>query len=546
MNVNLRFTHNVALGQETKTISEVALELNVSEATIRNWIKAKLLLVSESGEVLQSSLASFASNILGKQRLTSRANKLQKETHNHELLSFEVQQQIASQQDSQLLGANYENSLSESYKNQEGIYYTPEFIIQDMTKEIEFDQNLADKTFLDPCCGSGNFILEAVRLGFSPENIYGFDTDPNAVAIAKKRLFDTTGYHSEHIKTADFLEYSIQNKKRFDYIYTNPPWGKKISKADKLTYSKMFNAGKSTDTASLFFFASLASLKKEGKLGFLLPDSFFNISVFETARKKALEFKIDRLVDYKKPFKGLMTKAQALLLTNISVEDSHKIRCDFEQEQYARTQESFVQTPKSIFNFWMNDDQAKIIDHIYSLEHISLTNNAKWAMGIVTGNNKVLCKTKLSKGLMPVYKGSDITREGLKKPSNYIPKNLDLYQQVAPKHLYEAKEKIIYKFISSNLCFYCDNDQKYILNSANLLILNPDFPIQSQELVKLLNTDFMTWVFKSIFASHKILRSDLERLPIHSNFFETHKEFVEDKYLAYLGIQKSNGTYVLK
>lgn len=546
MNVNLRFTHNVALGQETKTISEVALELNVSEATIRNWIKAKLLLVSESGEVLQSSLASFASNILGKQRLTSRANKLQKETHNHELLSFEVQQQIASQQDSQLLGANYENSLSESYKNQEGIYYTPEFIIQDMTKEIEFDQNLADKTFLDPCCGSGNFILEAVRLGFSPENIYGFDTDPNAVAIAKKRLFDTTGYHSEHIKTADFLEYSIQNKKRFDYIYTNPPWGKKISKADKLTYSKMFNAGKSTDTASLFFFASLASLKKEGKLGFLLPDSFFNISVFETARKKALEFKIDRLVDYKKPFKGLMTKAQALLLTNISAEVNHEIQCEFEGQKHLRLQQSLTQIPKTIFNFWANGNQTKVLTHIYNLEHISLANNAKWGMGIVTGNNKDFCKAKSSNGLMPVYKGSDITKDGLKTPSVYIPKNLNLYQQVAPKYLYELKEKIIYKFISSSLCFYCDNDQKYILNSANLFVLNPDFPIKSQELVKLLNTDFMTWIFKSIFASHKILRSDLERLPIHYKYFEKYTEFNEAVYLEYIGIKKSNGTYVLK
>lgn len=546
MDVNLKLSRDVISTQASKSISEVALKFNVSEATIRNWIKAKLLEVSENAEISSASINYFATHILGKQRLNARSNKLQKDSHDHKLLSLELQKQIANQHDVGGLGINYESALSESYKNQQGIYYTPEFIVQDMTSGIEFDQNLADKTFLDPCCGSGNFLLKAFRLGFSPENIYGFDTDPNAVAIAKQRLFEATGYYSEHIHVADFLAHSTQQEKLFDYIYTNPPWGKKTSKADKLTYSKLFNAGKSTDTAALFFFASLATLHSGGKLGFLLPDSFFAISVFESARKKALECKINRLVDYKKPFKGLMTKAQAILLTNVPAEENHEIQCEFEDNQYTRLQQSLAQIPKSIFNFWANDNEAKVISHILHLEHINLANNAKWGLGIVTGNNKEFFKSESSKGLIPVYKGSDITKDGLKKPTLFIPEDLGLYQQVAPAHLYQAREKIIYKFISSTLCFYCDHKQRYMLNSANFLILNTDFPIGSRALVKLLNSDFMTWIFKSIFASHKILRSDLERLPIHSKYFEIYKEFNEDAYLDYLGVQKSNGTYVLK
>lgn len=546
MDVNLNFSSDTLSIQKSKSISEAALEFKVSEATIRNWVKTKLLIISENGRIPSASIDYFTAHSIGKQRLNSRANKLQKDSHNHELLSRELRLQIANKQDAQGLGEFYENSLSDSHRNQEGIYYTPEFIVQDMMKGIEADQILGDKTFLDPCCGSGNFILQAIKLGFKPENIYGFDIDPNAVAITRKRIFEATGYSSENIIVADFLEKTSLEKTHFDYIYTNPPWGKKIPKAAKLKYGKLLNAGKSTDTASLFFFASLASLNKSGKLGFLLPDSFFTISVFETARKKALEYNIDRLVDYKKPFKGLMTKAQAILLTNISAEVNHEIQCEFEGQKHLRLQQSLTQIPKTIFNFWANGNQTKVLTHIYNLEHISLANNAKWGMGIVTGNNKDFCKAKSSNGLMPVYKGSDITKDGLKTPSVYIPKNLNLYQQVAPKYLYELKEKIIYKFISSSLCFYCDNDQKYILNSANLFVLNPDFPIKSQELVKLLNTDFMTWIFKSIFASHKILRSDLERLPIHYKYFEKYTEFNEAVYLEYIGIKKSNGTYVLK
>lgn len=546
MNENLKTTREAFSGRKPKSISETALEFKVSEATIRNWIKTKLLLTSEDGKITSDSINHFATHIIGKQRLNARANKLQKDSHNHKLLTLELLDKVTNKVAIQELGEDYENSLSDSYKNQEGIYYTPEFIIQDMMKEIKADQNLADKTFLDPCCGSGNFILEAVRLGILPENIYGFDTDPNAVAITRKRLFDLTGYHSENIVVADFLEKMAHEKSVFDYIYTNPPWGKKIPKTDKIKYAKIFSAGKSTNTASLFFFASLASLKNEGKLGFLLPDSFFNISVFEQARKKALDYRIDRLIDYKRPFKGLMTKAQAILLTNLPVKVTSQVVCEFDGANYTRAQQSFDLTPKSIFNFWINNNEAEVISHLFKLPHITLANNAKWGLGIVTGNNKEFCKSAPSKGLMPVYRGSDITKEGLKKPTVFIPENIELYQQVAPKHLYEAEEKIIYKFISSDLCFYDDDKQKYVLNSANLFVLDADFPIKSKELVKLLNSEFINWLFKAIFASHKILRTDIERLPIHSELFEIQNEFNEENYLDYLGIQKSNGTYVLK
>ncbi|HZH69726.1 MAG TPA: TaqI-like C-terminal specificity domain-containing protein, partial [Flavobacteriaceae bacterium] len=128
----------------------------------------------------------------------------------------------------------------------------------------------------------------------------------------------------------------------------------------------------------------------------------------------------------------------------------------------------------------------------------------------------------------------------------FVDKNLKKYQQTAPEYLYQAREKLIYKFISNQLCFYCDTEQRYVLNSANLLVLNPDFPISGKELTKLLNSDFMTWLFRKIFVTHKVLKSDLQHLPIHFEYFEKYGNFTEQNYLEYLGIKKSNGTYVLK
>ncbi len=124
---------------------------------------------------------------------------------------------------------------------------------------------------------------------------------------------------------------------------------------------------------------------------------------------------------------------------------------------------------------------------------------------------------------------------------------MSLYQQVAPLQLYEAREKLIYKFISSRLCFFYDDQQRFVLNSANILIPDKTFPVSTKVLGEFLSSDFMNWVFSNIFNTHKILRGDLESLPIHSQFLKDGPSFDEETYLEYLGIKRNdNGTYRIK
>ena len=388
--------------------------------------------------------------------------------------------------------------------------------------------------------------MRAIEIGFKPENVYAFDVDPIAVKITKNRIQKKTGFFSKNIIQTNFLEYIRDKSIKFDYIFTNPPWGKKIQKMEKDLYSSIFNAGKSTDTSSLFFFASLSCLNENGKLGFLLPEAFFNISIFETARIKALSLKIDRLIDYGKSFKGLLTKAQAIILSSVK-KDSYNINCQVGDKKFQRSSDSFKKTPKSIFNFSCDNNVAKTIEHVYSINNITLANRAKWGLGIVTGNNKKFSKEEFEEGFMPVFKGADITYQGLKNSCIYIPKDLSLYQQVAPIDLYEAPEKIIYKFISSKLCFFHDTEQRYILNSANMIIPVNDFPITCKQLTDLFNSNFMNWLFINIFNTHKILRGDLETLPIHIDYYEKHIKFNERTYLDFIGIEViNNGTYRIK
>ena len=180
------------------SIGEVASYFKISTATVRNWIKTGYLRFNRQNRISKDSLEKFKNSVIGEEKLTSRANKSQRDCHNHtKLLEKFMALLLKENLNGFDLGEEYEYSLSNSYRNKEGIYYTPPNIVE------KFFQYLPAKTqdlsFCDPCCGSGNFIIAAIKYGISPKNIYGYDTDPIAVELTKKRIVQSTGYKSRNI-----------------------------------------------------------------------------------------------------------------------------------------------------------------------------------------------------------------------------------------------------------------------------------------------------------------------------------------------------------
>ena len=525
------------------SLKSAADQLNVSVVSIHNWIKEGILKTVDNS-LTQECVDDFKRDYLNKNKLSFRANKQYKDIHDHNLLTETIRLKINSETKGELISDDYESSLSESYKNKEGIYYTPQYIVEDMMRDVVDVEN---KTFLDPCCGSGNFIIEAIKKGFSPENVYGFDVDENAVLITKKRIKDLCGYESDNIVCTDFLScqpsvlshrFSDSQILRFDYIFTNPPWGKKLNKKYKNRYSELFNSGNSSDTSSLFYFASLQMLKENGKIGFLLPDSFFNITTFEDARKSLLSLEIKRLIDYGKPFKCLLTKAMAFIAVSRQPSAvSEDVACEiYSVKKHLRSQGSFFDIPKHILNFHIEEKENDIIRKVFSFPHLTLKDNAEWALGIITGNNEKVCRKEKGEGLVPIYRGKDVFKDKMAEPSLFIDKDLKGCRQVADLRFYKAKDKIIYRFISSKIVCHHDTEQRYILNSANLFILKDKFPLSHKQVSDLLNSDFMNWLFRSVFNTHKILRGDLELLPIWHEYFKQNPEFSEESLMEYLGL----------
>ncbi len=501
------------------TLRELASELEITADTLRNWLRLGVV----NREISKSQIAKVKEELARQGRLSSRANKLYKVG------------EVAEQQDD----SDYDMTLSESHRNREGIYYTPEDIVANMMSTIPTDESLAEKKFLDPCCGSGNFLVEALRIGFSPENIYGFDTDPNAVAIARKRVVGA------RIKCGDFLALSRSIRTKFDYIYTNPPWGKHLDVKLRKIYSSFYDTPLRADTSGLFFVASQRLLTKGGKIGFLVQEAVFNIGAFEWLRERMLRLKIECLKDYGRPFKGLFTGAQGVVVENRERAIGDRCWCNFRTECNMRDVESFERLPKRVMNFWATAQDMECVDAIFSHPHKTLTSAARWGLGIVTGNNRTHCHTEPSAQTpIGVVRGSDIGKGKIAEPSLYISDQIEKFQQSAPREIYDARVKLIYKFISSRLVFYADHNQRYPLNSANCVVVDSDFGATHEQIAELLNSEVMNWLFTMIYRSHKILRGDIEMLPLHIDYFAEYEHFSEENYCKYLGIEPlENGGY---
>ena len=107
-------------------VEEAAAKLGVSTATIRNWLKTDCLKSAGRGRVDLQSLIDIQSDAIGKARLTHRANKTHKDSHAHDELEEHIIGECRRRERCpDELAKEYEEALSDAYRNKEGVYYTP-------------------------------------------------------------------------------------------------------------------------------------------------------------------------------------------------------------------------------------------------------------------------------------------------------------------------------------------------------------------------------------------------------------------------------------
>lgn len=202
--------------------------------------------------------------------------------------------------------------IAEDTKSGAGQYFTPRPLINTIVKCV---QPKPEKTICDPCCGSGGFLLAAKSY---IESAYQLDSD-------QKKFLKNDAFHGWEIVPAtrrlclmnlflhnigDFNDVPPITRNdallsdpgvRFDYVLTNPPFGKKATlKAsagedgelvdEELSYSRQDFWATSSNKQLNFVQHIHTILKTGGTAAVVVPDNvLFEGGAGETVRRKLLE-----------------------------------------------------------------------------------------------------------------------------------------------------------------------------------------------------------------------------------------------------------------
>lgn len=213
-------------------------------------------------------------------------------------------------------GDIYEGLLeknAEDTKSGAGQYFTPRALIKAMVECIKPEPN---KTIADPACGTGGFFLASYDFISDEKNYHldkaqkeflkfktfsGWEIVPDAARLCLMNLYlhNIGDLNSKPpIERADSLLAAPSEK--FDYVLTNPPFGKKSSititnedgtqSREVLTYERQ-DFWTTTSNKQLNFIQHVSSmLKVDGKAAVVVPDNvLFEGGAGETVRKRLLD-----------------------------------------------------------------------------------------------------------------------------------------------------------------------------------------------------------------------------------------------------------------
>lgn len=430
------------------------------------------------------------------------------------------------------IGICYQMLLKEGTKNKLGSYFTPREIVDSLVSNLP---SSSDKTFCDPCCGTGAFIISLFKKGIRGKQLFGFDIDPIAVMISRTNMFclDPNCNFMEQIKEMDFLETKNLD---FDFFVTNPPWGA----MKKNVENENLKGLNDSETFSLFLMNSLLQLRNSGELRFVLPISILNVKAHKEIRRFILNnYNLKSVEEWGKCFSGVLSDVITLVISKEKQKESY-IHID-KQKKSIFVPIRFIDSLTYVIPLLENEDM-RIIDKIKSHGTYDLR-NCIFALGVVTGGNKDKLKSVQEGNLIPIFKGSDVSIGYLGKPKNFIEYKRESFQQVAPDRYLFSPQKLIYRFISKYLIFAYDSKGSLPLNSANILIKDKQLPLSYLCLMAILDSSIMNFFFMKMVNQIKVLKDDLSNLPIPELSPSKQKE-LEKLVTNYLSMDQKDFTQI--
>lgn len=241
-------------------------------------------------------------------------------------LLFSIDYIYESQED--ILGLIYISCQNIGSRKAVGSYYTPTRVVKNLIGMLDIKEG--DRV-LDPCCGTGNFLLQLPKC-VSFDNVYGNDLDAISARIARiniaLRYNVPVDIIYEHITERNYLtsyptainpaaeqsaveqsaveqsateqsateqsateQSATHNFAGYKYIIGNPPWGYDFSKEEKVQLKDIFKAtsGENIESYDVFIEQAIRCLDRDGHLAYVLPEAILNVKAHTDIRNIILQ-----------------------------------------------------------------------------------------------------------------------------------------------------------------------------------------------------------------------------------------------------------------
>lgn len=252
---------------------------------------------------------------------------------------------------------------------------------------------------MDPCAGSGIFLITLLKTGVDKKQILAYDINSSF-----KKKIEKLGVDFKKQDTLLALYPDSYNE--FDFIVGNPPYLNKAStyiRKNKDKLKKIYGKINAHETYAMFIVNSIWRLKEGGKLGFITSDSFLTLSTHKKLRKFILNnCKINEILLAPKNLfsnQNVSTNPVILILTKCSGQKNAQIRenntmkviprvkseDDYKDPKISNEmkQKKYNSLPFNIFYIDVEDEIIKLFEKATKLEEY-----LKGFIGMHTHNNR--------------------------------------------------------------------------------------------------------------------------------------------------------------
>lgn len=437
----------------------------------------------------------------------------------------------------------------------------------------EYEEILKNIKICDPACGSGaflnqcfdflheemNFVLE-MKYNLNGEqfnlfdidkqilqnNLFGVDINPESVEITKLSLWLKTAKQNQTLASLDDnikcgnsivadsdvageLAFNWQEefpdifaRGGFDIIVGNPPYGAEVSQEVKDYATRNYATVEGNfDTYKVFFELGFMLLKQGGYLGYITPNTYFDLRRSGTKLRQLLfSHTLLKIVELYNVFPNAVVEpvisvyqkennGQADLEIILIPRNTH-LSSTFIADgvHYIRPQSDLRKDPDYIFNYKINNDVQNIIEAIRAISRplsqcYFVYNGAKpYEVGKGTPpQTKEMTKQKVYNGYtkiddtwIPYMRGKRIQRFTSMWDGEYIKYGENL---AAPRSESVFKrEKIFVRQTGDSIIATLDKNN--VANNTLHVIFSRDLSeLSDVYLLGILNSTLMTWIYQS-------------------------------------------------